>query len=110
MLLLQPYLPMITFSLHKDYIVKNLCENRNHPERHCNGCCQLKKMVKQSADDQQKAPNLPRFNPDDICAVFNGTAMLLPPVPRRHATVTSRVPSDYFLEEASYFFHPPCQA
>jgi len=41
------------YELNKDFIAKNLCENRDRPAMHCNGKCQLNKQLKK-ADPQQE--------------------------------------------------------
>lgn len=43
---------------NKDYIAKNLCENRNKPMMHCDGKCCLKKKLAKEGKDQ--APSSPR--------------------------------------------------
>lgn len=42
----------VDYSLRKDYIIKNLCENRFRPDLHCNGKCYLAKRV--AAADQKE--------------------------------------------------------
>ncbi|HEY0177447.1 MAG TPA: hypothetical protein VGC08_13780 [Pedobacter sp.] len=42
------------FELNQDYIVSELCINRNRPELHCNGKCYLKRKLKQA---EQKEKN-----------------------------------------------------
>lgn len=38
---------------NKDYIAKNLCENRNRPAMHCEGkCCLKKRLAKESKESQ----------------------------------------------------------
>lgn len=40
---------------NKDYIARNLCENRDKPQMHCEGkCCLKKKLAKES---QSQAPS-----------------------------------------------------
>ena len=42
----------------KDYIAKNLCENRNKPMMHCDGkCCLKKKLAKESKDQLPNSRN-----------------------------------------------------
>jgi hypothetical protein len=41
------------FELNRSYIAKELCENRNKPELHCNGKCFLKKKL-QAAEEKEK--------------------------------------------------------
>ena len=45
------WLMVIDYTINKDYIAKNLCENRNRPTLHCNGKCQL--MKKMALEDDQ---------------------------------------------------------
>ena len=40
------------YYLNKDYIAKNLCENRNKPEMNCCGKCCLKKKLVNDEKDQ----------------------------------------------------------
>lgn len=41
------------YKLNRDFIAKTLCENRNRPDIHCNGKCQLNKQLKK-ADPQNE--------------------------------------------------------
>lgn len=42
----------LDFELNKDYIIKNLCENRFNPELKCNGQCYLAKQLHKVAEDK----------------------------------------------------------
>jgi len=44
-----------TFLANQDYIAANLCVNKDHPEMHCNGHCQLDKKLNE--DQKQNQPN-----------------------------------------------------
>ena len=51
------------FELNRNYIAKNLCENRNRPWLHCNGKCFLMKKLKQAlekekSEERESAKNL----------------------------------------------------
>ena len=46
----------ISFDLNRDYIAKNLCENRFRPVLKCNGNCVLMKKMKQEEKKEQDAP------------------------------------------------------
>jgi hypothetical protein len=41
----------LDFELRKDFIIKNLCENRFKPQLKCNGQCVLAKKLHQLAED-----------------------------------------------------------
>ncbi len=45
--LIQPALPVLDYLLNYNYIVAELCENRDKPIQTCNGKCYLEKQVKQ---------------------------------------------------------------
>lgn len=47
------YAVLAEFYLNRDYIAKNLCENRNKPQLHCNGKCHLKKQLQKEEQQQQ---------------------------------------------------------
>ncbi|WPQ62907.1 hypothetical protein SIO70_31585 [Chitinophaga sancti] len=48
------YLIMLEYKVNQDYIASVLCENKDKPEMHCNGKCQLKKQLER---DQQQQNN-----------------------------------------------------
>jgi hypothetical protein len=43
------------FYLNRDYIAKNLCENRFHPEKKCCGKCYLNKQLKKTEKEDSKS-------------------------------------------------------
>ena len=54
---LQQLIPCATvadYFANRKYIASVLCENRNHPERHCNGKCHLRKQLSRTADKQNE--------------------------------------------------------
>ncbi|MBE7176241.1 MAG: hypothetical protein INR69_07565 [Mucilaginibacter polytrichastri] len=96
------------FELNRDYIAKNLCENRNRPELHCNGRCVLAKKMKQAEQKEHKEEqNNQRqrlqevihretesvFFPEELLAVFE------PALHAFHPTPSAPLP-----------FHPPKHA
>jgi hypothetical protein len=58
---------MATFYANEDYIAANLCVNKDHPEMHCNGHCQLDKKMQE--DQKQNQPN-PDKKPSFEATVF----------------------------------------
>jgi hypothetical protein len=59
--LLQVGSKLVIISLHeinRDYISKNLCENRNNPQVHCNGSCHLKKQLNEDAGRQHNSSSI----------------------------------------------------
>ncbi len=44
---------LMDFQLRKDYIITHLCENRTHPELHCDGRCYLAKKLKSAQESKE---------------------------------------------------------
>lgn len=53
---------MADYEINKDYISKNLCENKAKPMMHCNGKCHLHKQL---AQQEKKENSLPYQNLKD---------------------------------------------
>ncbi len=45
---------LVDFELRRDYIAQYLCENRSHPELHCDGKCYLAKKLKAAQDHEER--------------------------------------------------------
>jgi hypothetical protein len=50
------WLVVINFNLNREYIAKNLCENRYRPVLKCNGNCVLMKKMKEEESKEQNTP------------------------------------------------------
>lgn len=55
MLLLKPVLPVVSYIANYDYIVKELCENREKPQMQCNGKCHLMKELAKASEGEKPA-------------------------------------------------------
>ena len=51
---LSRFMILADYSLNKNYIAQNLCENKNKPAMHCNGKCYLAKKLQE--EEKQRAP------------------------------------------------------
>ncbi len=61
------------FRINKDYIAKNLCENRKQPQKKCCGSCYLKKQLKKvdNQDDRnQTSPNNVKVEKSEWVAIL----------------------------------------
>ena len=59
---------MADYYVHKDYIAKNLCENRDKPMMHCDGkCCLKKKLAKQG---KEQAPSPTNSKSEQVVTLF----------------------------------------
>ena len=52
----QPLYPILEYVIHYDYIVEELCENRDKPVLACNGKCYLGKQLTQDVKDSNDEP------------------------------------------------------
>lgn len=53
---------------NKDYIAKNLCENRSKPQMHCDGkCCLKKKLAKEG---KEQAPGQRNQKSEEVVTLF----------------------------------------
>ncbi|MGU3374158.1 hypothetical protein [Chryseobacterium sp. M5A1_1a] len=104
---IRPVLPLVNYVVNYDYIVNNLCENREIPQSTCKGKCyvekELAKTEKQSNSSQTiKIAGLDVFLSNDILSFLDKKDL-------KQLVETPR--SDYLDSHSSeYFyriFHPP---
>jgi hypothetical protein len=71
--LIQPALPIIEYIVNYDYIVDELCENKEKPILTCNGKCYLEEQVKnqQNLNHDQKIPQVPKLDLEKFLTLKN---------------------------------------
>ena len=52
-ILARPAIPFLEYIVNYDYIVKELCENKEKPTLKCNGKCHLMKELAKTAEDDK---------------------------------------------------------
>jgi hypothetical protein len=52
----KPFWPVMDYMVNYDYIVNNLCENRDKPELNCDGKCYLSKELAKEAGTDENNP------------------------------------------------------
>jgi len=64
LVLVQPALPVLEYLVNYDYIVSELCENRDKPILTCNGKCYLGDQVEKqlNLDSEQQLPLPPQID------------------------------------------------
>jgi len=92
---------------NKDYIAKNLCENRGKPKMHCDGKCCLKKRLAKEGKDQVPSPRNQKSE-QTVTLFFTDH------VPAVWQAFVEPVPNHYFNRDDlrtfsfhSSVFHPP---
>ncbi len=95
---------LLSFSLNRNYISNNLCENRANKKMHCNGKCYLNRQLralerKNQSDKAFKLLELPSFCQSSICFQFFDLAV----------TKSNFFPlkSNYCIQSLFAVFRPP---
>lgn len=98
---------VMAFKLDRDYIAKNLCENRYRPSMNCNGNCVLMKKLKEAEkkEKDQPAPTL------DVTVIVVSSKTFftntISPVTVSVAPVESDTRSSKPVDRSQPVFQPP---
>ncbi len=52
-MLVKPVIPFLEYVINYDYIVKELCENKEKPALKCNGKCHLAKQLAKASEEEK---------------------------------------------------------
>jgi hypothetical protein len=97
---------VLDYRINKDFIAKNLCENRNRPGMHCEGRCYLCKKVKAENKKDQENPERRADNRfESLCVAQVGT--LVPPFRTLRVFCYLRYDEDPCDLSLAACFHPP---
>jgi len=107
--MLRPVMPVINYYINYDYIVAELCENKDKPVLKCNGKCHLTKELKKASngvDSEQKAPPL-NMKEYPIAPIFANNSIFesfqFIKIKHRFEAITENLNSNY----SNFVFHPP---
>ena len=94
------------YLLHRDFIAKNLCENRDDARLHCNGQCHLRKQLEKQ-DEKEQTPVSPGDEKREI-QLFSQQVEC----PNIFSGVIVHMVSQYYVtslseEHLHAVFHPP---
>lgn len=94
------------YEVNKDYISKNLCENKAKPQMHCNGKCHLKKQLQKEDKKENSASSSIKEKLE--VQFFSDIESLKKPAA---VTTQSKLNSNYLFSNYSKHltavFHPP---
>ena len=67
-IMLKPVVPYLDYLVRKDFIMENLCVNREQPEKQCNGKCHLEKQLRKeiNGSEQDHAPPPPGIDREEF--------------------------------------------
>ena len=66
LMLIKPLWPLAEYVVNYDYIVENLCENKDRPFLNCDGKCYLAKQLAKESEGTDKNPFESRISKTDI--------------------------------------------
>ena len=97
----------MAFSLNREFIADNLCENRSRPQLNCKGNCVLMKKMQQDAEQEKKSPAALKIEiiTNYIYSVAIETSV--PPVFDSSITYFIAVRSGQPIDRSLAIFHPP---
>ncbi|SDQ34659.1 hypothetical protein SAMN05421664_1251 [Chryseobacterium soldanellicola] len=104
---IRPVLPLINYAINYEYIVKNLCENRNIPQSTCKGKCYVEKELAKTEKQSNNSQTIKISGLD----VFVSTQILSFSDKSESGFIIKTPKSDdlnfHLSEYSSRIFHPP---
>jgi hypothetical protein len=97
------------YQLNKEYIAKNLCENRDKPKMNCCGKCYLKKQLRKIDNNSgTQGQRSVKTEKSEVMYLIPDTIAL--ELPNRAASIAVLNPLERHLYHTAYLgtvFHPP---
>lgn len=102
LVLIQPALPVLEYVINYDYIVNELCENRDKPVMACNGVCYLGDQVEKqlNLDHKDQVPMPPQIDYKQFIPLNDDI------VTDKPVTVTTPISKPYYLDSLKESDHP----
>lgn len=103
------WLIVLDFAWNRDYLAKNLCENRSRPMLKCGGKCQLAKRL---AAEERPDPATPsgKIKLPETLFTFQAPELLPPASEIRLPAYTPHSPAETGINPPADIFHPPAAA
>ena len=96
---------VVSFYARQDYISRNLCENRDKPELHCNGSCCLKKQLQAEEKNERQLPEL--LKGDNLLCYLSQADTMTFVLPDEQVFHQSVYTSSSYLVYTDGIFRPP---
>ena len=98
---------VFNFYLNQNYIAKTLCENRDKPQMHCSGKCQLQKKINEETNKDKQTSEQKNGIGNEVLSSKTFFASLIIPAnlfcKKTYFLNNTGTPVDRTLQ----FFHPP---
>ena len=103
------WLLVIDYTINKEFIAKNLCENRSKPMLRCHGKCQLMKKMAAEEDGSNKSSSGSQAGKNTFSEVWynDDPVDLLQTAPVSKATHNGFYSEHNYSTPLSSIFHPP---
>jgi hypothetical protein len=103
------WLIVIDYAINKEYIAKNLCENKSKPLLHCNGKCQMAKKIAAEENQNNKQSSGVSFAKASFSEVIVNNILEITPEPVYSTSTNLKVIYIFNLPSPlpSSIFHPP---
>ncbi len=105
--LIQPFIPLINYTINKDFIAKNFCENREKPKLQCHGKCHLAKKVKSQAEQEKKTPSNVKAAEEIVLFCAENTLCFIAASFGVEKTTFSQYKFIDYVEPLASIFQPP---
>lgn len=102
--------PVAEYIINYDYIVKELCENKEKPELQCNGKCHLMKEMAKAAEEEKPSSSDKKENHKSIEILFYSEIKSLVSNQvkvKNQNTVIDNYSNLYSYKTSFSIFHPP---
>ncbi len=98
---------VLDFYANRDFIAKNLCENRNRPKMNCCGKCLLSKQLKQEDNKEKQQPGHKNESGSQVLSSrsFYTTVTADPAATSPQFNIPRN--TGYPVDQPAQFFHPP---
>ena len=98
---------MATFFANEDYVAATLCINKDNPEMHCNGLCQLDKKLQEDQDQSQTSSDK-KVNIEASVFFFPKIEPMRAPISTLASTPKNGHPQIFCKQDyQAPTFHPP---
>ena len=110
-MLAKPAIPFLEYVINYDYIVKELCENKEKPALKCNGKCHLVKQLAKASEEEKsnssdKKQNVKQEIETMFCVDFKAITFAKQPV-FTNKNIDSNYQNLYASTAVQSIFHPP---
>ncbi|QDO94580.1 hypothetical protein FNB79_11590 [Formosa sediminum] len=108
--MVKPLIPLVEYAAFYDYIVNELCVNKDEPELQCNGTCHLKDQLAKASDTEKGNNDKSSSITFENSLVFFqdskfNFALFIPQ--EQNSNIDTSYHNIYKFQYMDFVFHPP---